>query len=418
MGGGRGTRLYPLTQFRCKPAVPLAGKYRLVDIPISNCLNSGYNQIYLLTQFNTASLHRHVHEAFRFDGFGGGFVEILSAEQTEGDDNWYQGTADAVRQNLRHIRTQDDSLVLILSGDQLYRMDFSKMVRQHVESGAEVTIATKAMPETQVHSLGVMRVDEQLKIVDFVEKPTDPEVIKKLAIAPSVKAKLTNPQSCDYGLASMGIYIFNASVLNRTLTENQGQDFGKHILPWMLNRVKLHSYIYEGYWEDIGTVRSFFDANMMLTDTLPAFDFFDENSPIYTRARHLPSSKLNSCHVERSIVADGCIFSEANIHRSVIGSRAVIREHSQLENVLMMGADHFEHIDDMLINQQKGIPHIGIGQNCDIRNAILDRNVRIGNNVRLSPIGKPDDFHQGDIYVKDGILCVAKNGIIPDNTIL
>ena len=417
MGGGRGSRLYPLTKVRCKPAVPLAAKYRLVDIPISNCLNSGLNQIYLLTQFNTESLHRHIHEAYRFDNFAGGFVEILSAEQTDTDENWYQGTADAVRQDMRHISIKDDTLILILSGDQLYRMDLNKMIRQHIDSGAEVTIATKAMPEDTVSALGVMRVDERKKIIEFVEKPTDPKVIESLHLSEKLKSELNNPKDCGYCLASMGIYVFNGKLLKETLEENDGQDFGKNILPHLLNKSKMYSYIYDGYWEDIGTVKSFFDANLMLTKNIPPFDFFDEDNPIYSRARYLPPSKLNSCQVQRSIIGDGCILSEAILHHSVIGSRSIIREGAHLENVLMLGADHYEHIREIEKNEKEGYPNIGIGKNCDIRNAIIDRNVRIGKNVRLSPIGKPDGYQEGDIFVQDGILCIAKNGIVPDNTV-
>lgn len=412
MGGGRGTRLAPLTQVRCKPAVPLGGKYRLVDIPISNCLNSGYNKIYLLTQFNTESLHRHIHESYCFDYFSGGFVEILSAEQTECNDAWYRGTADAVRQNLIHIPIQDDQTVIILSGDQLYRMDLQAFVKQHEETGADITIATKAMPANHVSQFGVMQVEDDWRIKRFVEKPKDPELVKSLQVGAAIRAQIKDKSAQDYCLVSMGIYAFKAKVLKECLNSDY-HDFGKDIIPQALGKYDLCGYLFEGYWEDIGTIAAFFEANLMLTDNLPAFDFYDELAPIYSRPRHLAASKLNSCTVNHSIVAEGCIVTRSNLNRCIIGIRSIIRGGTQLENVYMMGADRYERLDQM-----PETPHLGIGKNCYIRNAIIDRNVRIGNNVRLSPEGKADGFHQGPIYVKDGILCIAKNGVIPDNTIL
>lgn len=415
MGGGRGARLYPLTKFRCKPAVPLGGKYRLVDIPISNCLNAGLTQIYVLTQFNTASLHRHIHESYRFDGFGGGFVDILSAEQTEDDENWYQGTADAVRQNLRHIPMDDDSLVLILSGDQLYRMDFTELLNHHQNSGAPLTIAAKAMPERNASSLGIMRIDDHSEILEFVEKPKDPTVIENFILNDKWRKTLKDVSDTRYCLASMGIYVFNASFLKACLEGGtRASDFGKDILPSLVGKERMSAFIFDDYWEDIGTVAAFFEANLMLTDVIPAFNFYDENSPIYTRARHLPGSKLNSCRVEHSIVSDGCIISDALLRRCVIGARSIIRKGSQLENVLMMGADHYESDE----HATPEMPAIGIGYNCEIRNAIVDRNARIGNNVRLSPEGKPDTFQHYGIYVRDKVLCIVRDAVVPDNTIL
>lgn len=417
MGGGRGSRLYPLTKVRCKPAVPLGGKYRIVDIPISNCLNSGYNQIYLLTQFNTESLHKHVHETYRFDYFGGGFVEILSAEQTDSDENWYQGTADAVRQNLKHIPFKDDTTVLILSGDQLYRMDTKAFIQQHLKNNADITIASKAFTGDQIKQFGIMKVDSDLSIQSFAEKPKDEEVIKNFYVDDNLRKKIKDKTSAKYCLASMGIYAFKGRVLKECLDSND-HDFGKHIIPNALQKYRLYGYIFDNYWEDIGTVNSFFEANMMLTDVIPAFDFYNEIDPIYSKPRSLAASKLNSCKVDRSIVADGCIISDANVNRCVIGVRSIIREGSQLENVYMMGADHYERIDEIAKNKSVGIPNIGIGENCYIRNAIIDRNVRIGNGVRLSPEGKADGFKDGEIFVKDGLLCISKNGIIPDGTII
>jgi glucose-1-phosphate adenylyltransferase len=414
MGGGRGTRLQPLTQVRCKPAVPLGGKYRLVDIPISNCLNAGYNQIYLLTQFNTESLHRHVQATYRFDYFGGGFVEILSAEQTEGNDSWYQGTADAVRQNLCHIPLREDDTVLILSGDQLYRMDLQNFVRQHRETQADITVAAKAVPLQQAKHFGIVKVEEDLSVVQFEEKPQEEWRAKELAVGPRLRLKLNDPTVTEYCLASMGIYAFKAGILKQCLIP-EDHDFGQHVLPHSLGIRRLMGHLFDDYWEDIGTIGAFFNANMMLTDWIPAFDFYNEIAPIYSRPRYLPASKLNRCTVERSSVADGCILSKADLNRCVIGIRSIIREHSQLENVYMMGADHYELETP---EQDTSLPPIGIGQRCYIRNAIIDFNARIGNDVRLSPEGKPNTFQQGPIYIRDGILCICKNGIVPDGTIL
>ncbi|MDR2769149.1 MAG: glucose-1-phosphate adenylyltransferase [Puniceicoccales bacterium] len=417
MGGGRGTRLAPLTQVRCKPAVPLGGKYRLVDISISNCLNSGYNKIYLLTQFNTESLHRHIQESYRFDYFSGGFVEILSAEQTERNDAWYRGTADAVRQNLIHIALKNNSTVIILSGDQLYRMNLQEFVQQHTMTQADITIATKAVPTTQAHKFGIMQVTPDWHIERFVEKPNDPEILQFLQICPVLRARVKDANDQTYCWASMGIYAFKANVLKECL-DSEDHDFGHDIIPRALAKYRLCSYFFNDYWEDIGTISSFFEANLMLTDNLPPFDFYNEMAPIYSRPRHLAASKLNSCTVNHSIVAEGCIVTNTNLNRCIIGIRSIIRGGSQLENVYMMGADRYERLDQLSENENNHHPHLGIGKNCYIRNAIIDRNVRIGNNVRLSPESKPDGFHQGPIFIKDGILCIAKDGMIPDNTIL
>lgn len=418
MGGGRGTRLHPLTMERSKPAVPLAGKYRLVDIPISNCLNSGLNQIFVLTQFNTASLHRHIQESYKFDPFGGGFVDILSAEQTIHGESWYQGTADAVRQNLHHLGARDQDLVLILSGDQLYQMDFQSVIQQHLESGAGVTIAAKALPTHQVAGLGLMRVADNLKITEFVEKPTDPAVIEGLAVGPEIAAALKEADpSHKYVLASMGIYLFDVGTLRKAL-DNQFTDFGREVIPHLLGRVDMRAFAFEGYWEDIGTVKSFFEANLSLTDLVPPFNFFDAEHPVYTRARYLPATKMNSGHLDRVIVAGGAIVTQATLSHVVVGVRSVIREGSTLDHVVMMGADYYETVEDKAANKEAGRPHVGVGKNCVIRNAIIDKNARIGDNVRLSPVGKPDLFQQGSVVVRDGVLIVTKNGTVPSGTVI
>ena len=418
MGGGRGTRLHPLTKLRCKPAVPLAGKYRLVDIPISNCLNSGLNRIYVLTQFNTASLHRHIQESYKFDPFGGGGVDILSAEQTERGDAWYQGTADAVRQNLSHFPTGDNDLYLILSGDQLYRMDFREIIDQHRRTGADVTIAAKPMSADSVAGLGVMRVGDDLAIAEFAEKPKDPAVVERLLMTDAVKSRMRHPTQDRLVLASMGIYIFNRQTLHDALNQVGATDFGREVIPALLGQVRLYSFVFDGYWEDIGTVRSFFDANLSLTDIVPPFNFFEPGRTIYTHARYLPASKINRCRINHAIVADGCIISDADLNRVVVGVRSVIDEGTRLDNVVMMGADVFETPVVRSENYERGRPNIGIGRNCRIRNAIIDKNARIGHNVELNPEGKAEGFEQGPVVIRDGVLVVEKGGVIPDNTVI
>lgn len=417
MGGGRGTRLSPLTKERCKPAVPLAGKYRLVDIPISNCLNSGLNRVYLLTQFNTASLHRHIQESYKFDPFGGGFVDILAAEQTHKGENWYQGTADAVRQNMHHFSNFDFDYLLILSGDQLYRMDFNELLQQHIVSGAEVTIAAKALPTNQVEGLGLMRINDDLSISEFVEKPTDPEVIDGLAISDKLMERVKSAGDEKLCLASMGIYMFNRDLLVESL-KNDMRDFGKEIIPGLLGKSKLNAFIFDGYWEDIGTVASFFEANLSLVSDMPPFNFFEEGYPVYTHARYLPASKINKCTIDHAIIADGCIIHDADLVNCVIGVRSIIRGGSKLERVVMMGGDYFEMPEDIEAAAAKGIPPVGVGTNCTIKNAIIDKSARIGNNVTLSPDGK-EDMTEGDGYfVRDGVIVILKGAIIPDGAII
>jgi glucose-1-phosphate adenylyltransferase len=416
MGGGQGTRLYPLTKLRCKPAVPLAGQFRLIDIPISNCINSGLNQIYILTQFNTASLHRHIFETFKFDAFGGGFVEVLAAEQREHGAYWYQGTADAVRQNLRHFdKNKACDLFVILSGDQLYRMDLQRIIEHHIACNAEVTVAAHPVPIEEAPNLGILQADENYRVTSFLEKPKARDRITPFIIPNHLSPKALNQRpSC---LASMGIYVFNSDALHEALAST-ATDFGKEVIPGLLGHKRLYSYIFDGYWEDIGTVRSFFEANLMLADPVPAFNFFDNRHPIFTRPRYLPATKINSCQAERAVLADGCILSGATLKRCVIGIRSYIAEGTYLENVVMMGADHFNTLEDFEKPHNPQLPPLGIGRNCHIVNAIIDKNARIGHNVRLSPAGKPDQFEQGSIYIRDGILIVTKDGIIPDNTIL
>ena len=413
MGGGRGTRLHPLTTERCKPAVPLAGKYRLVDIPISNCINSGINRIFILTQFHTASLHRHIQNTFHFDPFGGGFVDILSAEQTDKTSDWYQGTADAVRRNLQHLRNEAHDYVLILSGDQLYRMDFSDIIAKHAASGADVTIAAMPIPVSKIEGLGLMGVDDDLRITKFAEKPKDPAVIESLAIGEALERKLGNENPSEKRcLASMGIYVFNRKALDDALA-NDMTDFGKEVIPSLLGDKQLNAYSFEGYWEDIGTVRAFFETNLAITDPLPPFDFFDEDAPIYTHNRALPPSKVNNCAMHNVVVGDGCIIEDSTIRRSVLSPRSIIRAGCQLEEVVMMGADSYESSEMTKRNEAASIPHFGLGRDCRIKGAIIDKNSRIGDRVVLSPEGKQDGVYQHGVVIRDGVLVVPKGVTIP-----
>ncbi len=415
MGGGRGTRLHPLTQLRCKPAVPLAGKYRLVDIPISNCINSGFNRIYLLSQFNTASLHRHVQHAYRFDRFAGGFVEILSAEQTEISDTWYQGTADAVRRNLIHFHAEEDDVFIILSGDQLFRMDLAKMVEEHRERGADVTVAANPVSISEAPGLGLIRVGENAVITEFVEKPTNPEVIRRL-VPPELAGVDGTEDRC---LASMGIYVFGAKELTAALATDSA-DFGKEIIPGLVGRRDLRCHIFDDYWEDIGTVRAFFDANLQLTDPVPAFDFYDEESPIYNYPDILPTAKLTESYIDRAIVASGAMVGRASLIRCVLGVRSIVADGCKLENVVMMGADHYER-DSVRVEKRDrlGLPALGVGENSTVTNAIIDKNARIGKGVRLSPEGCEDGWvdESKGLFVRDGVLVVLKDAVVPDGTV-
>lgn len=418
MGGGRGTRLHPLTLERCKPAVPLAGKYRLVDIPISNCLNSDINRMFLLTQFQTASLHRHVQSTYHFDPFGGGFVDILAAEQTERGSDWYQGTADAVRRNLLHFRAFPHDLVLILSGDQLYRMDFRKIINEHVERGADVTLATIPFPVSKVEGLGLTQVNDDLSIARFVEKPKDPAVIAGLALSPALEATLKSKSTEKHCLASMGIYVFNRNVLAEAL-DNTMTDFGKEVIPGLLGKKKLFAHIFEGYWEDIGTVRAFFEANLALAQPLPPFNFFEQNAPIYTQDRHLPASKLNKCAIDHVVIGDGSILTDSTLHHCVLGTRSFIGEGSDLEDTIVMGSDYYETDEQLEANLALGRPNLGIGKNCRIRGAIIDKNTRIGDGCVLSSVGNADGLYaNGLVIIRDGVLVVAKNAVLPPGTIV
>src|SRR5882762_2969476 len=384
MGGGAGTRLFPLTKDRAKPAVPLGGKYRLVDIPISNCLNSGLRSIYVLTQFNSMSLHRHIQASYKFDNFSRSFVDILAAQQTPEGSQWYQGTADAVRQNMRYFLERPFDYYIILSGDQLYRMDFRALLHQHIRSGAEITLATKPVAREQVSEFGIMQSDADRRITCFVEKPKDESVLNEFKMSPELLTSSGSAPDQELFQASMGIYVFNRDVLVGCL-ENDLVDFGKHVIPQSIQERQVSAYIFNGYWEDIGTIRAFYEANLDLTDLLPQYSFFEASAPIYTHPRFLPGSKINGATLRQAIIADGCIISDAHLERSVIGVRSIIQTGATIRNSIVMGADYYETEPT---SERYRLPPIGIGRNCVIDRAIIDKNARIADGVVITPEGK------------------------------
>lgn len=410
LGGGRGTRLDPLTRTRSKPAVPIAGKYRLVDIPISNCLNSNIRKIFVLTQFNSASLNRHIKNTYNFDLFSRGFVDILAAEQTPKSTNWFQGTADAVRQSLHHLSNYEYEHVLVLSGDQLYQMDYRKLLKVHKEDDADLSVATIPVTGAEATEFGIMKTDESGEIVSFVEKPSKDELDQwSSETSPEMKAEGRNY------LASMGIYVFNREILLRLFKENpEATDFGKEIIPKAIDQgSRVSSYSFDGYWTDIGTISSFFDANLELCETLPKFNLYDNEQIIYTRARYLPASKLTGTNLERVLIAEGCIIEASRIERSVIGIRSRIGRGTTIESSIVMGNDHFASIDDFE-GQAGGQPLMGIGQRCFISHAILDKNVRIGNDVKITGGDHLEDGEYDKYTVVDGIVIIQKGEVIPD----
>lgn len=417
MGGGQGSRLFPLTKERAKPAVPLAGKYRLVDIPISNCINSGFRRIYVLTQFNSTSMHQHLSWSYKFDHFSGGFVQVLAAQQTFSDASWYQGTADAVRKNMIHFLTHEFDYLLILSGDQLYRMDFRDVVARHMDSQADVTIATIPVSRSDAQSLGIMQIDADRIITRFEEKPKDPVMLDSLHLDRSWYDPLGIQSESELFLASMGIYVFSRGVVKKMLN-NSFSDFGKHIIPKAIETHRVASYVYQGYWEDIGTIRSFFEANIDLTSVLPRFNFFDMTAPIFSRPRFLPGTKINGAEIEQAVIADGCIINSAKIWRSIVGVRSHVGEGTQLQRVVSMGCDGFESQESIEQHELDGVPRMGIGQHCQIENTIIDKNARIGDNVVITPRGKPDTVDHDLYYIRDGVVIIPKGGIIPHGTVI
>lgn len=420
LGGGKGTRLYPLTKDRAKPAVPFAGKYRLVDIPISNCINSDIMQIYLLTQFNSASLHNHINNTYQFGAFTPGFVEILAAEQTLKTTTWYQGTADAVRKNMLHFKDQAPKYYVILSGDQLYSMDLKDMLKSHIESGAEISIAAKPISRSQATGLGIIGSDENGIIKKFYEKPADDLDISEYKVPNEFLKKSLNKEvtSENEYLASMGMYIFNAKTMEEVL-DNDLTDFGKEIIPKAIETRKVFSYLFDGYWEDIGTIKAFYDTNLNLASMTPDFNFYDEDMPIYTHRRHLPATKINFCNISSSLTSEGSIITNAYIVNSIIGVRTIIESGASLDGVYCMGASYYETQEDIKNNVKKGIPNQGIGRGTIIKKAIIDQNARIGNGCRIGVDDLKREDCDTDMYsVRDGIIVIRKNAIIPDNTVM
>ena len=416
LGGGAGTRLYPLTEFRSKPAVPLAGKYRLIDIPISNCLNSHINRIYLLTQFNSVSLHRHIRQTYNFDRFEGGFVEILAAQQTIEGTDWYQGTADAVRKHLRYLEQDGIDYVLILSGDQLYRMDFSQMLKTHQESRADVTISAVPITAEEAKAFGIMRLDDGGRVQGFLEKPQTKEELDLVRTDPAwieERGIRANGRDC---LASMGIYLFNKDTLLELLKGSDYTDFGKEVFPLTIRTRHVQTHLFDGYWEDIGTIKAFYEANLALAHKSPPFRFVGLNAPIYTHARFLPPTRLDGACVHGSLLADGCeIDEETQIENSLIGLRYRIGGHVHIENSVIMGADYYEYDKDRAAADANN-PPIGIGCGSRIEGAIIDKNCRIGKNVTIrlpDPSIENQDFGES-VVVRDGVIVVKKGAVLPD----
>jgi glucose-1-phosphate adenylyltransferase len=415
MGGGQGSRLFPLTHNRSKPAVPLAAKCRIVDIPISNCINSGIQKMYVLTQYNSESLNRHVTSAYRFDHFGDNFVHILAAQQTPGDDKWYQGTADAVRQNLSYFLERPYKYFLILSGDQLYRMDFRLMLSQHLETGADLTIATTPVPREPARAFGLMHTDAESRITRFVEKPgTDDQLLDQLAMPDSLLRSVGIPESEERFQASMGIYLFNRKVLEDALA-NDFADFGKNIIPGIIKEKSVYSYIFDDYWEDIGTIASYYEANLECTKIVPKFNFFDSKNPIYTRARLLPASKINNAVIEEALLSDGCIISSATIRRSIIGVRSVIESGCEITDSIIIGSDYYNKV--WVVDGQETSKPILIGAGTKIHRAIIDKNVSIGKNVDIHPRDRVNEDNEW-CHIRDGIVVVPKGTVIPDGTVV
>jgi len=414
LGGGRGTRLFPLTRDRSKPAVPIGGKYRLIDIPVSNCINDNIHQILVLTQYNSESLNRHIARSYRFDRFSGGFVSILAAEQTHENQDWFQGTADAVRQSLKHIKSLNPDLILVLSGDQLYRMNFREFARHHIDTGADISIATKPVNSIEAPSLGIMKVNSDGIIKKFREKPATEE--------------LGGLRSSQYGvtddrpfLGSMGIYMFTAGVLEDVLNNNPDvTDFGKEIIPGSINRLKVMSFMFDGYWSDIGTIESFFRANLDMARTDPDFDMYHDISPLFTRARALPGARVNESSLKNTIICDASDVSGAELENCIIGIRGKVGKGTVMENCVFMGADYWEgHFSDPR-NSNPAWPRLGIGENCEIRNAIIDKNARIGDNCtltnrkRIKNIDYDSDFDS--YHIRDYIIIIPKDAVIKQGT--
>lgn len=418
LGGGAGSRLFPLTRERSKPAVPLGGKYRLIDVPVSNCINSNITQIFVLTQYNSASLNRHVSQTYRFSSFSSGFVEILAAEQRRDSPDWFQGTADAVRQVLPHLRSWNIKTLVILSGDHLYRMDYRKFLDRHYSTNSDVTVSVIPAKPSDAEGFGILKTNSIGKIIEFKEKPKGAELESMRVDTTSFGLTAAESEQRPY-LASMGIYVFDYEKLIELLeTHESAVDFGGEIIPWAIGKYNVQAHLFNDYWEDIGTIRAFFDANLDLAAPLPKFNFFNTESPIYTRSRYLPPSKLQDCDIDNSMVSEGCILNGVFARNSIIGLRSRLDNGVKIESSIIMGSDFFEPIEEIKADIASGTPHIGIGENSVIRRAIVDKNVRIGKNVKIlnQPLVENKDGENGMYYIREGIVIVPKGGVIPDNT--
>ena len=420
LGGGAGTRLYPLTKLRAKPAVPLAGKYRLIDIPISNCINSDIQKIYVLTQFNSASLNRHITRAYNFPGFSEGFVEVLAAQQTKDNPEWFQGTADAVRKYIWLFKEWDIDYYLILSGDHLYRMDYRDFVQRHIETKADITLSVLPIDEARASEFGVMKIDDSGRIIQFSEKPQG-DALKAMAVDTSILGISPEIAKEQPYIASMGIYVFNKDVMIKLIERSGYTDFGKEILPNCAKDHSLQAYPFQGYWEDIGTIKSFYEANLALTQQpQPPFSFYDEQAPIYTRSRYLPPTKLLDCQITESIVGEGCILKKCRIDHCVLGVRSRIEADCIIEDSLLMGSDLYEPFAERKPGLKKGYVPLGIGAETTIRGAIIDKNARIGRNVKIINKDKIEEAQREEegFIIRSGIVVILKNAIIPDNTVI
>jgi glucose-1-phosphate adenylyltransferase len=420
LGGGAGNRLYPLTQQRSKPAVPLGGKYRLVDIALSNCINSDILRTFVLTQYNSASLNRHIAQTYRFSQFSNGFVEILAAEQTPENRQWFQGTADAVRQVLPHISDWGIDTLLILSGDHLYRMDYSKFLERHHQSNADVTVSVVPCDRESASEFGLLKIDDTGRIIEFKEKPKGAELDTMHVDTTTLGLDPQEAQRRPF-LASMGIYLFKYDKLERLLTEDRDSvDFGKEVIPAAIKSENVQAYLFDGYWEDIGTIGAFYRANLDLTSKIPKFNLFDAEAPVFTRARYLPPSKIEETEINDSIISDGCIITGAKVSNSVIGLRSWISKGAKIDSSFMMGADFYQTFEDMRNDLNKGLPRVGIGEGTLIKRAIIDKNTRIGKNARLlNEAGVVEiDGPDGSYFIRDGIIILPKNAVIPDGSVI
>ena len=409
LGGGRGTRLFPLTKERCKPAAPLFGKYRLIDIPVSNCLNSGFNRIYILTQFLSESLNKHINRTYNMDSFSKGFIEIMAAEQGMDDVDWFQGTADAVRRCLRHFNDPAIKYIFVLSGDQLYKMNLRDMYHYHLDKGAELTVACNCVDPDQVSGLGIIGVDETSRITGFVEKPEKASAIEDMGVQYDGKRQF---------LGSMGIYLFNKSTLVELLAKDRRVDFGGEIIPDAIHIRPAYAFLFNGYWRDIGTIKTFYKENLSLTESIPPLDMFDEEWQIFTRTRYLAPAKFENSCVEKSIISEGAIILSSKILHSVIGIRFRVGDSSTIEDTVAMGCDYYETVEEMEEDISRGVPPLGVGKNCKIKRAILDKNVRIGDNVKIINKKNIDNFDGPDHYIRDGIIIIPKGAVIPSGTVI